>query len=95
LIHETVFDRYDGQGTGNAVLDLMVMALINNLAHIHLEVCDFEKSRALSRRLERFALSIEENAGSAVAYASQVHRFLLNAAIIVWFLNKTAAAAAA
>jgi hypothetical protein len=83
------------QATGNTILDLMmVMAVINNLAHIHLEVFDFEKMRALSRQLERFTLSIEENTGPVVIYASQVHRFLLNAAM-VGFLNKTAAPAAA
>ena len=72
--------------TGNAVVDLLSMAVSNNLAHVSHELADYEQSRAHFDALIRFALTVvptrygDRYVGSVME--EQKSNFLLNAIIL-------------
>jgi len=72
--------------TGNAVVDLLSMAVCNNLAHVCYELSRYEESRAHFDSLIRFALSVipqrygDRYVGSVMD--QQKSNFLLNAIIL-------------
>lgn len=72
--------------TGNAVVDLLAMAVLNNLAHVCFELASYEQSRAHFNCLIRFAMTVgparygDQHVGSFVD--EQKSNFLLNAIIL-------------
>lgn len=72
--------------TGNAVVDLLSMALSNNLAHVCYEMSQYDESRAHFDSLIRFALTVipsrygDSYVGSVMD--NQKSNFLLNAIIL-------------
>jgi hypothetical protein len=50
---------YNGKATGNAAVDLLTMALLNNLAHIQMETHELLKSGKVFRLLIQYALSVK------------------------------------
>ena len=72
--------------TGNAVVDLLSLAVSNNLAHVCHELADYEQSRALFDALIRFALTVvptrygDRYVGAVME--EQKSNFLLNAIIL-------------
>jgi hypothetical protein len=72
LMTATIFRSYQGGSTGNAVLDLFCMALLNNMAHLSLDLCEAIKSEAMLRRLIRYALSVQ----STVYLNKELNRYM-------------------
>lgn len=72
--------------TGNAVVDLLSMAVSNNLAHVCFELSSYDESRAYFDGLIRFALTVvpgrygDQYVGSVMD--QQKSNFLLNAIIL-------------
>jgi hypothetical protein len=100
LIHTTVVGCYDGEATGNASFDMLVLALFNNMALVLFEFSDFAVSRVVFQRLIRYAMSVSRSAEESSLLEAkneyiyhQINNFLLNATILG--LNPPFAAAAA
>jgi tetratricopeptide (TPR) repeat protein len=72
--------------TGNPVIDVLSMALFNNLAHVAFELSSYEESRQFFDFLIRFALTVVPSKyGDAFVAAlldQQKSSFLLNAIIL-------------
>ena len=81
--------------TGNPVIDMLCMALYNNLAQASFEMCIYEDSRRYFENLIRFALTVVPARYGDPSIASMVDQqksnFLLNA--IILHAPKLAAAA--
>jgi hypothetical protein len=62
LLVNTIKGSYNGGSTGNALVDLLVMALLNNLALLqHLEFREFSESKLVFQHLLHFASSVQSN----------------------------------
>jgi hypothetical protein len=59
LLVDTVVGCYRGMATGNAAVDLLTMALLNNLAHIQMEFRELLESGPVFRLLVQYALSVK------------------------------------
>jgi hypothetical protein len=98
LVTTTIFRSYRGGSTGNAVLDLFFMALLNNMAHLSLELCEDIKSEAMLRRLVRYALSVQStgylNKELNRYMGQQTQIFISNAVFVVGMNRPTIAPAA-
>lgn len=75
-----------GLHTGsNATLDLLSMALLNNLAHIEIEFCDLHEADVMFQRLVRYALLVQSRSYSderlSVWMNGQALLFLRNTAL--------------
>jgi tetratricopeptide (TPR) repeat protein len=75
--------------TGDLLVDLLCMAILNNLAHISFNVSDYLRSTEYSNELIRFALSVASSPSSrmidtqvSIALDQQKRNFLLNAMIL-------------
>jgi hypothetical protein len=72
--------------TGNCVIDVLSMALYNNLAHVSFELDRYDESRYFFDYLIRFALSVVPSrygdASVGVFLNEQKSKFLLNAIIL-------------
>jgi hypothetical protein len=91
--------RYDDGATGNAVVDLLVMALFNNIGMMHLVFsCENSVSGVIFQSLHRYAASVFGLGEACVMYNEcfcngQIHNFLLNGMVLG--LNFPISAAAA
>lgn len=72
--------------TGNPVIDMLSMALFNNLAHVSFEMATYEESRRYFDHLIRFALTVVPtrygDAYVGTLLEQQKSNFLLNAIIL-------------
>ena len=74
--------------TGDLLVDLLCMAMVNNLAYISFDMSDFLRSTEYSNELIRFALSvassptIRKDTPISTALDQQKRNFLLNATIL-------------
>ena len=79
--------------TGNVLVDLLYMGLINNQAYISVEFSELEQTRDLFAQLIRFVLAVKSTSYSIYEPESQnqyyvqflnqqVDKFLLNAALV-------------
>jgi hypothetical protein len=90
----SVLARYRGKATGNAIVDLVAMAIINNLALVCIEVSEFEEGEFLFGQLVRYALSTRRVGTYSTPFMrKKVHLFLLNATVAKLIQPLSAAAA--
>jgi hypothetical protein len=62
LLVDTIKGSYNGGSTGNALIDLLVMALLNNLALLHhLDFREFSESKRVFQHLLHFVPSVQSN----------------------------------
>jgi len=96
LIRQLIFDcceSRDTTGTGNALVDLLVMALMNNLALVQMESRNFASAREIVQRLMSF---LQGSALSDHKSEQTQHRaFLSKASSILGILKPTIVTASA
>ena len=71
--------------TNNSVIDLLFMALFNNIAHISFELLNYEKCRSYAGMLLQFMSSIESS-----DYGDQQVAAIMRRVIVTFFLNSLA-----
>jgi tetratricopeptide (TPR) repeat protein len=88
---------YAGNATGNALVDVLYMAILNNLGLLYRDFSQHGESRDTFHLLIRYALSIQSTAVYAAEKGDpvdrQIYSFLLNATILGLNSPDTAAAA--
>jgi hypothetical protein len=91
--------RYNDGATGNAVVDLLVMAVFNNMGLVHLEFsCETLASGFIFQTLHRYASSVVWHGEQCSMYNDwfgngQVQNFLLNGTVLGLASTTSAAAA--
>jgi tetratricopeptide (TPR) repeat protein len=93
LIVDTI-RYYEGRSTGNAVIDLLFLALMNNLAQISVAFLDYSESEVRFDMLIQYAFSFRSNtidgAGDMQVAAfvdQQICSFVLNAKVVMGLLG--------
>lgn len=104
LLKSTTLEWYNCGATGNAAVDLLTMALLNNKALLHMEYEEQELSEAYAsfQQLIGYALSVVQqskermdmNTDDEDVVRQQIEIYLLNACWFSYFIQASAAAAA-
>eukprot|EP00934_Nitzschia_sp_Nitz4_P005970 Nitzschia sp. Nitz4//scaffold348_size17284//11002//11742//NITZ4_008843-RA/size17284-processed-gene-0.11-mRNA-1//-1//CDS//3329548691//5960//frame0 len=102
LVHSIVNETYQGCSTGNALFDLLVLALYNNMALVYLEFSQPEQAASVFQHLMKYASTLSflqglEPSVPGTSGPSEIHRdidsFVLNATLLGYSTTNAAAAA--
>lgn len=67
LVYTIVNDCYRGQATGNAAFDLLILALFNNMALVHLAFSEYEHASVIFQHLMKYAVTFPRQGRDQVA----------------------------